>query len=170
MYDQNNMDELQHYGVKGMKWGVRRAKEVKAVNNAYKQRKKKLDADFNKAYNAASKQHNRSLPFTQKRKQALKGMADAGWKYNKAKEALDKEYKTKFKKAATAADKRMTAEKVKKKLEKQKYKDTIKQMRKEINNGASLVGKIYNKITNADLYEAQTLYNLGTRPKSQKRK
>lgn len=46
--------ELMHYGVKGMKWGVRRARPQTAVDSAranYKTAKKEYNKSFNKAYN-----------------------------------------------------------------------------------------------------------------------
>ena len=41
-------DELRHFGIKGMKWGVRRDKK-KSEAAAYKERKKTLKADLNSA-------------------------------------------------------------------------------------------------------------------------
>lgn len=52
MRGERNMNELQHYGVKGMKWGVRKKREytpLEAKRAAYKQAKK----DYSKAYNKA---------------------------------------------------------------------------------------------------------------------
>lgn len=37
-------------------------------------------------------------------------------------------------------------------------KKTIKEYQKQINAGASTVGKIYNKLTDADKYQAQIMY------------
>jgi hypothetical protein len=37
-------------------------------------------------------------------------------------------------------------------------KKTIKEYRKEINAGESLVGKVYNKLTDADKYQAELMY------------
>lgn len=49
-------------------------------------------------------------------------------------------------------------QKIKEKADKQTYEDTINQYKKEINNGASFVGKIYNKLTDADKYQAELRY------------
>lgn len=60
MYNNYNEDYLMHYGVKGMKWGVRRARPEMSTSStrqrfdstkaAYKQAKKDYNKSFNKAY------------------------------------------------------------------------------------------------------------------------
>lgn len=54
-YAINDNNYLQHYGVKGMKWGVRRAKNpvLSEKKAAYKQAKKDYNKAYNKAYNRA---------------------------------------------------------------------------------------------------------------------
>lgn len=51
------------------------------------------------------------------------------------------------------------ADKILAKNEKIKYKETIKQYRKEINAGESAIGKLYNKLTDADKYQAEIMYD-----------
>lgn len=68
------MDELWHYGVKGMKWGVRKAdynsmnkQQKKAAKKEYKSDQKWLKKNvrrskYNKAYNRSIKRFNSELP------------------------------------------------------------------------------------------------------------
>lgn len=82
MYTVNGREfELQHYGVKGMKWGVRKAQkeyaELDRRKAAYKQAKKAYNKSFSKAYN-----RNAGLsPFKKQREASAKRWADA---YDKA--------------------------------------------------------------------------------------
>lgn len=95
--------ELYHYGVKGMKWGVRKAQPQSYLDrkkSAYKTAKKEYNKSFNKAYNRAAAAYS---PF-KKHRQAN----DARWEdaANKA-ESLNKaksDYKS-AKKAAKAQKK-----------------------------------------------------------------
>lgn len=41
-------EELKHYGVLGMKWGISRSKEVRGVNKAYKDRNREIGDKANK--------------------------------------------------------------------------------------------------------------------------
>lgn len=86
--------ELYHHGVKGMKWGVRKARtketELGRKKAAYKKAKKEYNKSFNKAYNRAIGAYS---PFKKHRENNDKRWADAakkGEKLNKAKS----EYKT----------------------------------------------------------------------------
>lgn len=47
-------DYLIHYGVKGMKWGVRKQRPYSGSRRAYRQANKDYSRSFNKAYNYSS--------------------------------------------------------------------------------------------------------------------
>lgn len=89
--------ELKHYGVVGMKWGIRRAA-------------RKATADVRKARRAASREankaiskHNNTWFGKEKKAAAEKNMYDAVERYDKA----DKAYKAAYKKAKAQATKDM---------------------------------------------------------------
>lgn len=85
--------ELQHYGVKGMKWGVRKAQKEYAELDRRKAAYKKAKQDYNTAYNKA---YNRSAgalsPFKKHRQNAEKRWQDAATKAEKL-NAAEKAYK-----------------------------------------------------------------------------
>lgn len=118
-------DELMHYGVKGMKWGVRRARPQTAVDSAranYKTAKKEYNKSFNKAYNRAVAAYS---PVKKHQQANEKRWEDAANKAEKLKEA-----KTEYKKAKT------------------ERKAQIKSTYKDIKKSASLGEKIiYNSAT-----------------------
>lgn len=96
-YIVTNDGELKHYGVIGMKWGIRRAA-------------RKATADVRKARRAASREANRAINRNNgtwvgknRREAAEKNMFDAIKRYDKA----DKAYKAAYKKAKEQATKDM---------------------------------------------------------------
>lgn len=95
-------DELCHYGVKGMKWGVRKASpEVATARKAYKQAKR----DFNRAYNKADFRRAAALSPIKKHRQAN----DARWDDAMNKAHAMKDAKRAYKQAKKA-DKQRRAE------------------------------------------------------------
>lgn len=100
--------ELQHYGVKGMKWGVRKAQkeyaELDRRKAAYTQAKKAYNKSFNKAYNRSAASLS---PFKKHRQANDARWADAFKKadaMNKAKQSY-KEQKKNVRKNTTVGQK-----------------------------------------------------------------
>ena len=158
-----NNTELRHYGVKGMKWGHRKAvptaADVKAKKAAYKTARKEYSRAYDKAY-------NRSIaglsPF-KKHRQAN----DARWEnaIDKA-DALNKahaEYKAVKKAFKADAKAKAKADRALKKMEKQQYKEAVKQRSKEILKGKSAVGKVWDVLTDGHKIQAEIEVNLERR-------
>lgn len=136
MYDYNySEDYLMHYGVKGMKWGVRRATSQLATSDTrkrfdsakadYKQAKK----DYNKAWDSAQKYTNRH-PIGQFVSKKKKAESDRRWN-----DAIDK---------AEVANKAQA----KYKKAKAERKTAINSAHNELNKNASRIDKmIYNDAT-----------------------
>lgn len=144
------MNELYHYGVPGMKWGVRRATKQSSAVTSAKQAKKAASKAYNKAYNKARSYSGRHL-ISQYVIQKNKVKSDNLWQdvINKAAD-LDKANK----------DYKKQAYKAIKKIEKQQYKDFVKKRSKEIKAGESAVGKIYDTLTDAHKYQARIEYGM----------
>lgn len=170
--------ELYHVGVKGMKWGVRKksfvgdAPKNRGVTSGpfnpgapknrgattgpfnpgtpTKQNYKDAKKAYNKAYRKAHNYSGRHF-ISQWTSKGVKAESNKRWDdaMNKAKQldTAQKQYKAEKK-----------AQKALKKLEKQKYKETIKKYRKEIQAGETVAGRIYNRLTDADKYQAELMY------------
>jgi hypothetical protein len=159
------MNELQHHGVKGMKWGVRRyqkkdgtltpAGKKRYAEGSIEEAKANLkDArkDYKKAFRKADAHRLRAFhPKKSEREANSKRWEDVINKSIKVDEA-----KTAYKAARKA-------EKALKKVEKQEYKDFVKTRSKEILAGESAVGKIWDVLTDAHKYQAQIEYGMKVR-------
>lgn len=170
-----NENELMHYGVPGMKWGKRKARYEGistdgSKKRAYeqsrqalikaKQNKKSANRSFDRAYRDA----NSLILNSQFNKADNKKRNDAMMDAAKKSESANKQYKA-AKKAMKVAKK---AANIEAKAVKQKYRD-------QYMKGASMAGKIYAKLTDADKHYADLAYGLNngkfvkeTNPKKRK--
>ena len=110
--------ELYHYGVKGMKWGVRRSPEVQEVNKRYKEELKPYQKELNRK--------NRSVTIKKMAYDHVIGdnvltrigaYADKKVnrrEYKQQKKELQKKYEPEFQKAQKKAEARLAKEKAQK--------------------------------------------------------
>ena len=82
-----NNQELKHYGVLGMKWGISRSKEVRGVKKAYKYQKRKLQDDSINNFDNAISRHNQVL---RERRSAIKDAKRKGGDVKAVRRAYDK--------------------------------------------------------------------------------
>lgn len=111
-------DELMHYGVKGMRWGHRKAPEVVAARQAYKKANREYSKSFNKAYNRA----HQAYSFSKKKREANEARWNDAWEKGQAANAAKKAYKQ----AKVTAKTKARAERALAKIEKRKAKDLYK--------------------------------------------
>lgn len=154
--------DLCHYGVLGMKWGKRKVRYTSG-DPVYNAKQKMLTAKNNKK--KANKQFDRA--YRDRNSWILNSQFDKKSNQQRQK-ALDKAA-SKASQADNAYKKAKKAYKLVKKYEKQKYKDTINKYKKEINKAESLVGRVYNKLTGSDRYQAEIKYDMEKRAKVNKK-
>lgn len=157
--------DLQHHGIKGMKWGVRRfqtkdgsltpagkkryvttAQAVRNANNAAKDARKKSMAE-SRATESGIGSYRRA---------ANKASAAGAEAYRNS-IAKDKAYNKQLREEKKAS--KLKEEELKK-AAKQEYNDFVKTRSKEILAGESFVGKVWDVLTDAHKYQAQIEYNL----------
>ena len=95
-------EELKHYGVLGMKWGISRSKEVRGVKKAYKERNRKIGDEFNK-YMEGALVEGRQLNTDKKR--AIKDAKRNGGR--EAVKAVKSDYEKRMQSLSDSFDKRM---------------------------------------------------------------
>lgn len=95
-------NELKHYGVLGMKWGISRSKEVRGVKKAYKERNRKIGDDFNK-YIEGALAEGRQL--NADRNRAIKDAKRSGGR--EAVKGVKADYEKRMQTLSDAFDKRM---------------------------------------------------------------
>ena len=174
-----NENELMHYGVPGMKWGKRKARYEGistdgSKKRAYeqsrqalikaKQNKKAALKTYSKTYDNWRNKAIADLSPIKKHRDASKKRYEDTIKTAKAANSAEKQYKA-AKKAMKVAKK---AANIEAKAIKQKYRD-------QYMKGASMAGKIYAKLTDADKHYADLAYGLNngkfvkeTNPKKRK--
>lgn len=103
-------EELKHYGVLGMKWGISRSKEVRGVKKAYKNQKR--DIRYNRAHEY-DKLDNKWLADTHKAELKGKSYKEASDKWDGAYKKLHAKYETKNKQVDSQYKKDLAAAKEK---------------------------------------------------------
>lgn len=94
--------ELKHYGVLGMKWGISRSKEVRDVKKAYKDRKRKIDDKVHKYVEGALATDKQ---LRTDRKQAIKDAKQNGGR--EAVKGVKSEYERKLQSLSDSFDKKL---------------------------------------------------------------
>lgn len=149
-----NEQELRHHGVKGMKWGVRKARP-----------KATTDGSSLKAYQAAKKKRNEVKKVVQEKaierdaalNYAMMRWDKLGWPGRKTLQYVDKteEAYGQVKKQYKAAK---AAEKAAKKMAKVEAREVKKMYRQQYMKGQSAVEKIWTRVASLDRSFANAAY------------
>lgn len=131
------MNELKHYGVPGMKWGVRKTQPT---------------ADI-----PASRRTRRLEQKTARQRTVVESWKDSS-------PIKDSRGRTIY----SRDDVKDIYEGAKRRLEKLEYKLAISKKRDQINAGSSAVGRLWNKITEADKLQAEIEYDIEKRARVNK--
>ena len=135
-------NELKHYGVLGMRWGVR--KDGKSYISTYSANKKaKLAAMKSRVRDYESSINGNKVSVAKSNANARKARQQS------------LESSRAYNKQLREARKMMAMER----------REAIKKYRKEINAGASFMDKVVNRLTGADLLEADLRYETERRNK-----
>ena len=89
-YNYNNSDELFHYGVKGMRWGVR--KSTPTSGGTKKSKKKSLIAKMSDKKKKAKKEKTKEEAQEAEKKKSVKDMSDAELRAKISRLQLEKQY------------------------------------------------------------------------------
>ena len=123
--------ELYHYGVKGMKWGVRRSPEVQAVSKRYKEELKPHRKELNRKNSTVTLKKIGYETVLGERSVLLDMGAYADKRdnirnYKQKKKDLQEKYEPEFKKAQSKAEKRLADEKAKKEADRNTLEAIVK--------------------------------------------
>ena len=132
MWSYNYTNELYHYGVKGMKWGVRNSQEVRSVNRAYNKELRGLKKDLKKQNSASIRRGVANAIFFGKSAgvmSTLNSRSDNRTEFNIKKRNLQEKYEPEFQKAKQAYEDRKYAKKRTKEILKESRKLTMELMK-----------------------------------------
>ena len=154
-YNVNNEEinitkELYHYGVKGMKWGVRRSRDVGSSTGSRKQITTKSDvAAAKKAMKAARKDYNKA--FNKAYNRAFAAYSPS----KKHREANDQRWDDAFDKGAKYCEAKKNYKTMKK-----NYKKCVDEESKKILAGESFANKVWDLYTGGHKIQSELNINL----------
>ena len=165
--------ELYHYGVKGMKWGVRKAAQAHEARTAArdKARQEKVKTAVTKYKDAAQAHEARTAARVKGVSRRTQRLEKAVQRQEKVAKSWDDQSAITDKKGRTLMSKAEVKEirdAAYSKLEKQKVKLIKSQMADQIQAGSSVVGRMYNSLTGAHRTQAEIEYDINKRAKVNK--
>lgn len=144
--------DLMHYGIKGMKWGVRKDPDRQSVRTA-RAEYREANRDYNETYKRAYDYSTRHPISQYIRKSRHYNKSNELWGDVWEKSRISRDKKTAYKKAKKDYRNNKRAEKI-------NAKEIKSQYRAQYNKGKSRAARIVIGITGSDKIYADTMYNL----------
>lgn len=157
--------ELYHYGVKGMKWGVRKKRKSIFESDGYRKMIKTVmkNKTINKGANKLTKYHMDKAKLKDRANRQSDadirtGILKTGGSAKDIQRGLDAANAKVAAKQAAKAEK--AAQRAMKKMEKQQYKDFLKQRSREILEGESFAHRLVDILTDGHVNQAKIEWGL----------